>query len=242
MRISRLYIQSGLQPGLALDLPEQPSHYLAKVLRLNPGDSIQVFNSSDGEFTATVERVSRKQVNLLVGQQRRAPEQPALCVHLGVGLSRGDRMDYLIQKATELGVMSISPLLTEFGEVRFRQEKRLDNKLRHWRAVAISACEQSGRVSVPVITEPRPIDEWLTSVEADTRIILQPDGNTRLASLEAVDSLCVLSGPEGGFSDSEVDRALAAGFLKTAMGPRILRTETAPVAALAILQSRFGDI
>jgi 16S rRNA (uracil1498-N3)-methyltransferase len=126
--------------------------------------------------------------------------------------------------------------------VKFKQEKRLDNKLRHWRQVAISACEQSGRLSVPLICEPRSFSDWLEGVDEAPKIILQPGGNKRLAELAVNDALCVLSGPEGGFSEQELALAEQAGFLRTGMGPRVLRTETAPIAALAILQACFGDI
>ncbi len=242
MRISRLYVDTSLQPGLALDLPEQASHYLANVLRLGSGDTVHLFNNQDGEYSAAVDQLSRKRVTVLLKEQIKTPLPVKLSVHLAVGLSRGDRMDYLIQKATELGVMKISPLYTEFGEVKFKQEKRLDNKLRHWRQVAISACEQSGRLSVPLICEPRSFSDWLEGVDEAPKIILQPGGNKRLAELAVNDALCVLSGPEGGFSEQELALAEQAGFLRTGMGPRVLRTETAPIAALAILQACFGDI
>lgn len=242
MRTSRLYVDSKLKEGDILDLPEQSGHYLANVLRLEEGDTIQVFNSVDGEFTASIEQVSRKQLRVRVNSQSRFADPAKLSTHLGVGLSRGDRMDYLIQKATELGVMRISPLFTEFGEVRFKQEKRLDNKLRHWRQVAVSACEQSGRVSVPEIAAPRVLADWFADVGESTRVILQPGGESRLTELTPEAGICVLSGPEGGFSDTELELADQSGFKAVAMGPRILRTETAPVAALAILQSCYGDI
>lgn len=242
MRISRLYLNASLQAGISLELPEQASHYLANVLRLGSGDTVHLFNNSDGEFSASVQQVSRKRVTVLLDEQIRKPVPDKLTVHLAVGLSRGDRMDYLIQKATELGVSRISPLYTEFGEVKFKQEKRLDNKLRHWRQVAISACEQSGRLSVPEICEPRSFSDWLPEASETVKIILQPGGETRLTQLPVKQDLCALSGPEGGFSETELSLAEQAGFVCTGMGPRVLRTETAPIAALAILQASFGDI
>lgn len=242
MRISRLYVEASLQPGNTLSLPPEASHYLANVLRLKPGAIVHLFNGRDGEFVCTLTSVGKKQVELSIDELHIPYAAIALQVQLGVGLSRGERMDYLIQKATELGVSKLVPLYCEYGEVRFKQDKRLDNKLRHWRQVAISASEQSGRLDVPQIGEPVTFQDYLQNAQSGTRAILEPGSDTSLADIPAAGEYSLLSGPEGGFSEQEVAIAQATGFLPVSLGPRILRTETAPVAALAILQAKFGDL
>jgi len=241
MRISRLYVEASLQPGNSLTLSPEASHYLATVLRLGVDDSVLLFNGADGEFRATLTAAQKKKVTVLIGTQQRPAEAPPLTIHLGVGLSRGERMDFVMQKATELGVSAITPLYCEFGEVRFKQQNRLDNKMRHWRQVVINACEQSGRLTVPVISEPVTALDWISSQTAGCKLILDPEGGKRFTELELGDEIALFSGPEGGFSDTEVNQAQAAGFSNVVMGPRVLRTETAPLAALAILQTLRGD-
>ncbi len=242
MRISRLYVDASLQPGNPLTLPQDASHYLATVLRLKTDDSVLLFNGVDGEFSATLEAVEKKKVTLRIGELTRALEQSLLTIHLGVGLSRGERMDFVVQKATELGVAAITPLYCEFGEVKLKQQNRLDNKLRHWRQVSINACEQSGRLTVPEISTPLPYAEWLGNQQAECKLILDPTGGKRLSELTPSKHIALLSGPEGGFSANEIQQAQQANFQHIKMGPRILRTETAPLAAIAILQSLQGDI
>ena len=241
MRISRLYVEASLQPGDSLTLPPESSHYLATVLRLQVDDQLLLFNGRDGEFSATIGAVQKKQVTVLVGEQQQAFTPPALTVELGVGLSRGERMDFVIQKATELGVTAITPLYCEFGEVKLKEQKRLDNKMRHWRQVMINACEQSGRLSIPDLSPPTAIRDWVAEQNRKCKLILDPQGGRRFAELELADEICLLSGPEGGFSPAELDLAQQAGFENVVMGPRVLRTETAPLAALAILQTLRGD-
>jgi len=241
MRISRLYVEASLQPGSSLTLPPEASHYLATVLRLGVDDSVMLFNGTDGEFTATLTAAQKKKVTVLIGTLQRPVEAPPLAIRLGVGLSRGERMDFVMQKATELGVSTITPLYCEFGEVRFKQQNRLDNKMRHWRQVIINACEQSGRLILPEISEPVGALDWINSQTASCKLILDPEGGKRFTELELADEIALLSGPEGGFSEIEVSRAQAAGFSNIVMGPRVLRTETAPLAALAILQTLRGD-
>ncbi len=241
MRISRLYVEASLQPGSSLTLPQEAAHYLSTVLRLKTGDAVLLFNGLDGEFSATLDAVARKQVSVLVGEQTRAVVPDKLTLHLGVGLSRGERMDFVIQKATELGVTSIAPLYCEFGEVKFKQQNRLENKLRHWRQVAINACEQSGRLSVPDITAPQPLSDWVSGQGGDCKLILDPEGGKRFKELSLTSEIVLLSGPEGGFSTAEISLAQQADFQHVVMGPRVLRTETAPLAAMAVLQSLCGD-
>lgn len=241
MRISRLYVEASLQPGHSLTLPPEASHYLATVLRLDVDDSVVLFNGTDGEFSATLTAAQKKKVTVVIGTLLRPAANPQLAIHLGVGLSRGERMDFVMQKATELGVSVITPLYCEFGEVRFKQQNRLDNKMRHWRQVVINACEQSGRITVPDISLPVAALDWIGSQTAASKLILDPQGGKRFTELELDSEIALFSGPEGGFSEAEVSHARAAGFSNVVMGPRVLRTETAPLAALAILQTLRGD-
>ena len=162
-----------------------------------------------------------------------------LAIHLGQGLSRGERMDWAIQKATELGVTEITPIMSERCEVRLKDE-RADKRLAHWRQVAISACEQCGRSRVPVIHPPVLLSDWIKTTEADLKLVLHPVSEP-LASHAKPSRLAFLIGPEGGLTDNEIDLAQAAGYQPARLGPRVLRTETAPVVALAVAQQLWGD-
>ena len=164
-----------------------------------------------------------------------------LAVHLGQAISKGDRMDYAIQKAVELGVAAITPLYTEHGDVRLRGEREA-KKLAHWQAVAASACEQCGRAVVPTVHFPMTLAEWLTERNEALRLVLHPGTRGVLEQATAPDSVALLIGPEGGLSAKDLETALAVGFMPLSLGPRILRTETAPVVALSLLQYRFGDL
>jgi 16S rRNA (uracil1498-N3)-methyltransferase len=167
-----------------------------------------------------------------------------LKIHLVQGISRGERMDFVIQKATELGVKRISPVFTEYGVVKL-DEKRAQTRRDHWQSVATSACEQSGRVRPPLVDAPIALNAWFGAgaKESGTDLILQPGAPTPLASIEApVTKVCLLVGPEGGFSNSEYDDARVAGFTAVSLGPRVLRTETAALAAIAVAQSVWGDL
>ena len=162
-----------------------------------------------------------------------------LAIHLGQGLSRGERMDWAIQKATELGVSEITPIMSERCEVRLKDE-RAEKRLSHWRQVAISACEQCGRSRVPVIHPPVLLSDWIKTTEADLKLVLHPVSEP-LASHAKPGRLAFLIGPEGGLTDNEIEQAQASGFQPARLGPRVLRTETAPVVALAVAQQLWGD-
>jgi len=242
MRVSRLHITDTLVTGAQLSLPADSAHYLGTVLRAREGDSVRVFNAADGEFDAVVSKSKKGNVDVILGECVRVPEQAsALALHLALGLSRGDRMDYAIQKATELGVTEITPLFTEHGEVRLKPD-RLENKLRHFEKIAINAAEQCGRLDVPVINTPLPLDAFLAQETQAKRLLLEPGGEQRLAAAQALSDIQVIIGPEGGFSEHEVSLARASNCEIMRLGPRVLRTETAPVAALAILQFLYGDL
>lgn len=240
MRLSRVFIDSPLEPNATLDLPKDTAHYLSNVLRLRTQAELLVFNSRDGEFRARICEASKKSVTVELIERVRAPQEASLSIHLLLGLSRSDRMDLAVQKSTELGVTAITPVYTEHGEVRLKAE-RSEKKLQHWRKIAISACEQSGRLDVPAIHAPCALYD--VAPEGTTnRWMLEPSGEDVFPESIANQHIELLIGPEGGFSGAEIDWARSEGFKVVALGQRILRTETAPIAALAILQHRFGDM
>lgn len=242
MRQPRVYLDLTLQSGDVITLAPEVSHYLAQVLRLKSGDFLRPFNAKDGEYLASIDKSDRKHTSIIIGENQRPASLPSFSAHLGLGLSRGDRMDLAIQKSTELGVAAITPLYTQYSEVRFKQADRIDKKLNHWRKIAVSAAEQSGRLTMPFIQQPMAIAQWLASADSNLKLILTPEGSTRFAELADSDSCDLLIGPEGGFSPEEVKLSQRSNFVEVTMGQRVMRTETAPIAALAILQYRFGDI
>lgn len=184
MRRSRIYQQQKLIADSTLVLDSEGSHYLGRVLRLKPGDAVNLFNSNDGEFSATVERVDRHSVTVKLLEKQENFANPQLAVHLGLGLSRGERFDYAIQKSTELGVSLITPVVTEFCEVRLGQD-RLQKKSAHWQKVAISASEQCGRSSVPEIGEPMDLGEWLNRYPGG--ILLDGSGEPGFSTLSRLE-------------------------------------------------------
>lgn len=241
MRISRVYFPRQLTTNASLTLEGETAHYLSHVLRLRVGDKFALFNGEQGEFEARVSAISKREVEVQLETLRVEPHQPGLQVHLAVGLSRGDRMDYAIQKSTELGVSEITPLYSQHGEVRLKAD-RLENKLRHWQRIAISACEQSGRLEVPEIHQPCEISDWLATNSAESNLLLDPNGGDKISQGPKANSINLVTGPEGGFSQQELTLAKASGYTVVGLGSRVLRTETAPVAALAILQHLYGDM
>ncbi len=244
MPLKRLYVAERLAAGAELRLAEEAARYLGRVLRLRVGDTVHVFNGDDGEWSATISHFGKNRVTLAVHDIVANTAETSLKIHLVQGISRGERMDFVVQKATELGVVRITPVLTDYGVVKLDSERAGKRRL-HWQRVAESACEQSGRVSPPQLDVPLPLNDWLGTARAgdSTDLILVPGAARPLSGIEApAAGLCLLIGPEGGFSERECDDAGIAGFEAVALGPRILRTETAAVAALAIAQGRWGDL
>ncbi|MCJ8169593.1 16S rRNA (uracil(1498)-N(3))-methyltransferase [Atopomonas sediminilitoris] len=239
MRLSRFYIDTQLTLGEQA-LPETAAHYMAKVLRLKSGDAVQLFDGSGHEFRGVLSEVNKKAVHVHLSEQFAGQADSPLHIHLGQVLSRGERMDWAIQKATELGVNRITPLFSERCEVRLSDERQ-DKRLQHWQQVAISACEQCGRSSVPQILPPQALSDWQAARDEDLRLVLHPEHAQPIASLAKPQRLALLIGPEGGLSDAEVAAACAAGFSQACFGPRVLRTETAPIVALSLAQQLWGD-
>ncbi|MCY7260512.1 MULTISPECIES: 16S rRNA (uracil(1498)-N(3))-methyltransferase [Pseudomonas] len=238
MRLSRFFIDAPLSLG-EHELPEAQAHYIGRVLRMAEGDALQVFDGSGMEFRGTLVEVGKKRVRVQLDESFAGQDESPLQIHLGQGLSRGERMDWAIQKATELGVSEITPIFSERCEVRLKDE-RADKRLLHWRQVAISACEQCGRSRVPLIHAPVLLADWIKQTQADLKLVLHPVAQP-LESHAKPQTLAFLIGPEGGLSDAEVEQAHGAGFLPARLGPRVLRTETAPVVALAVAQQLWGD-
>lgn len=239
MRVSRFYLDAPLSQGEQL-LESDLAHYLGRVLRLGPGAQVQIFNGSGQEWPGEVVEVSKREVRLaLAAPIDGMPESP-LQIHLGQAMSRGERMDWAIQKAVELGVSQITPLTTEHCEVRLQGE-RADKRQQHWQQIAVSACEQCGRSYVPQVHAPMALADWLSSLEADLKLVLHHRTDQDLRSLPTPASLGLLIGPEGGLSSNEIGQAEAAGFHAARFGPRVLRTETAPVVALSLAQQLWGD-
>jgi 16S rRNA (uracil1498-N3)-methyltransferase len=240
----RLFVRGNLAPDTDLSLDADQTRYLGRALRLKAGDQLTVFNGKGGEFAATIVSIEKASSVLSVGKQRGTNTESPLKLHLVQGVSRGERMDFVVQKATELGVKRVSPILTDHGVVKLdadRAAKRRD----HWQKVAESACEQCGRTRPPLIDTPIPLKSWFGSRPkgADIDLILRPDAQTPLASIPApATKMCILIGPEGGFSASEYEDAAIAGCTAVTIGPRILRTETAAVAAITVVQTLWGDM
>ena len=238
MRLSRFFIDAPLSLGQH-ELPEAQAHYIGRVLRHAAGDAVQLFDGSGQEFLGELVEVGKKNVRVELRESFAGLAESPLRLHLGQGLSRGERMDWAIQKATELGAARITPIVSERCEVRLKDERAV-KRTAHWRQIAISACEQCGRSVLPQIDAPISLAEWLQATEADLKLVLHPVAEP-LASHARPGSLAFLIGPEGGLSDAEVEQARAAGFHAARLGPRVLRTETAPVVALSVAQQLWGD-
>lgn len=238
MRLSRFFIDAPLSLG-EHPLPEAQAHYIGRVLRMAEGDAVQLFDGSGTEYRGVLLEVGKKRVSVRLDESLAGQRESPLRIHLGQGVSRGERMDWAIQKATELGVTEITPIVSERCEVRLKDE-RADKRLAHWRQVAISACEQCGRSSVPLIHPPELLADWLKNVEAELKLVLHPVAEPMVSHARPA-SLAFLIGPEGGLADAEVTQAQQAGYHAARLGPRVLRTETAPVVALAVAQQLWGD-
>ncbi len=241
MRVPRIFTGQRLESGQVLDLEAGPAGHVARVLRMAAGDALVLFDGCGGEFPATLLQCDRRAVTVELAAKREREVESPLPVHLGIAVSRGERMDWVVQKATELGVAAITPLFTARTEVKLRGE-RAAKKLQHWGQVAISACEQCGRNRLPVIGELCELDRWLQDAVAECRLVLHHRAGPSALAGAAPASVALLVGPEGGLSEAEIELAEHRGFQSLALGPRVLRTETAPLAALAILQARWGDM
>jgi 16S rRNA (uracil1498-N3)-methyltransferase len=243
MRLTRVHVDAELQTGRRLTVEGSAGNHIARVLRLRVGDSLTLFNGQGGEFAGSIEEIRRDSVVVSVLEHREVDRESPCQLTLAQGISRGERMDWVVQKATELGVWRIAPIFTERSIVQL-DEKQASRKLQHWRSIAVAACEQSGRNQVPQITQPVGLYEMLERrTSSGTALLLSPGAPLRIADIaSAAADITVLIGPEGGLADVEQEAAIKSGFTPVRLGPRVLRTETAAVCALTLLQQKFGDL
>ena len=241
MRIPRIYTAQTLAANSAVILEPEPAKHVARVLRLTAGAQLVLFDGNGGEYPAEITAVDKKRVQVLTGAHRPADCESPLSIHLGIALSRGERMDWIVQKTTELGVASLTPLTTEHTGVKLVGD-RAEKRILHWRQVAISACEQCGRNRPPTIKPLSSLQDWLATTEAQYKFVLHHRAQAAHPMQSPPNDIALLIGPEGGLSDDEIHAAERADFASLRLGPRVLRTETAPLAALAILQARWGDM
>jgi 16S rRNA (uracil1498-N3)-methyltransferase len=242
MRLTRVYVDAALAPGTIVELPAETASHLAKVLRARSGDRVILFSGDGREYVGAIESVRGSRVTASVGDGANVDRESPLAITLVQCVPRGDRMDFIVQKATELGVTRIVPVLSQRSVVRFDASQK-ESKVAHWRAVVLNACEQCGRNRLPIIEAPAPLIGYLGSSASTTaRLVLEPDVASAAPPSNLDTAVEIAIGPEGGFADEELDAFRIAGFTRVQLGPRILRTETAAIAALTWLQTRFGDM
>ncbi len=240
-RQTRIFTSQPLLSTDCVELTGPASHYLTRVLRLSKGDALILFNGDGRDYVAEITGFESKSVQVRVLDNAVVAKESPLKITLAQAVCRGERMDYALQKATELGVFCIQPLISRRVEVRL-DKTRLVKRLKHWQGVVISACEQSGRAVVPEIKSPLPLSEWMAAADNSPRLVLDPYTSDKLADLSVVDeTLSLVIGPEGGFTDEEMQEARNSGLTPMSLGPRVLRTETAGPAAIAVLQAKTGD-
>lgn len=241
MRIPRVYIPQDLVTGASIGLQDNAANHLVRVLRLQTGKDIIVFNGKGGEYQALIETVTKKSVSIRIGEFNDVSRESGIEVHLLQGISRGERMDFTLQKAVELGVTTITPVVTERTVVKLDQA-RSEKRLQHWQGIIISACEQCGRNTVPDI---HTISDFNTCLQRDIKgagLLLDPTADISLTQLQGSPTVTLLIGPEGGLAEHERMAAYDKGFSGVRLGPRILRTETAALTALSALQTLWGDL
>ena len=240
----RLFSAAPLQPHHLITLDAGQARYLMRALRLRLGDTITLFDGYGGEYPAEILRTDKGSVEVQTGAFLDRSTESTLQIRLVQGISKGDRMDIVVQKATELGATRISPVLSQYSVVRL-DDKKAAKRRDHWQKIVQSACEQCCRNIVPNVDDVKTLNAWHDEDNGDTeaRLILMPDASTTLSSVSRPESgVSLLVGPEGGFSDLELERAIDAGFTPVSLGPRVLRTETAASAAITVAQTLWGDL
>lgn len=239
----RFYIDAPLAPGLPVELPADVAHHI-HVVRLAPGDTVTLFNGLGGQYDAVLTETGKRRATADVGAFDPREAELPYAVTLAQGLPEGTKMDWIVEKAVELGIAAIEPLATRRCVVRLSAE-RAQKKLEHWRGIVVAAAEQSGRNRLAAVAGPAELRDWLGTPAAGTRLLLSPRGTASLAAWArdaGPRSVTLLVGPEGGLTDEEEDAAVRAGAVMVTMGPRVLRTETAALAALAMLNALWGGI
>ncbi|SNY51724.1 16S rRNA m(3)U-1498 methyltransferase [Arsukibacterium tuosuense] len=241
MRIPRIYTPQTLAANSTLQLDDDAANHVGRVLRMQAGQALQLFNGDGNNYTATITEVSKKQVSVNITDAQANPVESPLSIHLGQAISRGDRMDFAIQKAVELGVTEITPLFTERCGVKLDGD-RLSKRNEQWQKIAISACEQCGRSVVPTVHPAIQLDQWLAQRTNSLQLTLDPRASATIKTLTASQHIRLVIGPEGGFTETEVAATSQADFTGIQLGPRVLRTETAALSAISALQLQFGDL
>lgn len=244
MRLTRSHVDTALSPGKPVTLPESSANHLTRVLRLREGDDCVLFNGDGHDYAARIASIGKREVIAEVLSSQPVDNESPLAITLIQGIARGEKMDLILQKATELGVAAVVPVIAERTEVKLDAE-RAEKRVAHWRSVMVSACEQSGRARIPSLSAPLPLLQAITAPAGESlRLTLDPFGETSLATLAVPTGtpITIAIGPEGGWSPRDREALRATGFIGLRLGPRILRTETAGLAAIAALQSRFGDL
>jgi 16S rRNA (uracil1498-N3)-methyltransferase len=240
--VSRVFVAAPLESGARVRLAGAAAGHVIRVLRLRAGAPLTLFNGSGVEYSGTIVAIRTGTVTVAVGEAQRVERESPLRVTLAQGVSRGERMDLVVQKATELGVSRIVPVFTARSVVKLDGHKAA-RRLEHWRAIAIGACEQCGRNRLPELASPVSLEVLLRTERAGTRLLLSAAAALRVPQIAHPEGpVLVLIGAEGGLAEEEQQRALAAGFVGVRLGPRVLRTETAAIAALVLLQREFGDL
>ncbi|MDF0535495.1 16S rRNA (uracil(1498)-N(3))-methyltransferase [Shewanella sp. A32] len=242
MRVPRIYHSGAISPGHALPLEEEAAAHIGRVLRMNPGEEVCLFNGDGMDYPARIQQADKKSVIVdVLSQQANSSESP-LDLHLGQVISRGDRMDFTLQKSVELGVNTITPLFSERCGVKLNGE-RLDKKIQQWQKIVISACEQCGRSVIPQVRPAMELLDWCTENDGALKLNLHPRASHGINKLPLTNhKIRLLIGPEGGLSDQEISMTEQHNFTEVLLGPRVLRTETAALTAITALQLHFGDL
>ena len=242
MRIPRIHHPEPIQQLGSLALGEDAAGHVGRVLRMKEGQEVLLFDGSGAEFPAEITEVSKKNVTVNVTERIERSSESPLDLHLGQVISRGDKMEFTIQKSVELGVNTITPLISERCGVKL-DAKRFEKKLAQWQKIAIAACEQCGRNTVPVIRPIMQLEEWCSEPSEALKLNLHPRAKYSINTLpEPINKVRLLIGPEGGLSAEEISMTEQYKFEETLLGPRVLRTETAALTAITALQVRFGDL
>lgn len=242
MRIPRIYHPSALNNVHTISLTDDAANHVGRVLRMSVGDKIELFDGSNMTFEAEITAVSKKSVDVKIGQSQLSDKESPLHLHLGQVISRGEKMEFTIQKSVELGVNVITPLLSERCGVKLDAE-RMSKKHQQWQKIAIAACEQCGRNQVPIINDVQSLESWCRESDNGLKLNLHPRATHSINTLPAdIKQIRLLIGPEGGLSAQEIDMTAHHGFTDILLGPRVLRTETAALTAITVLQTRFGDL
>lgn len=242
MRISRIFQDGDYTVGDNVNLESDAANHVGRVLRMQAGQSLVLFNGDGFDYAADIEEVSKKRVSVTIVDKQAIDNESPLILHLAQGISRGDKMDFTIQKAVELGVTEITPVFTERCGVKLNGE-RLAKKHQQWQKIAISACEQSGRATVPKIHSPLQLAEFIQQKTGQLKLNLHPRATTTVKGLNCPEQgIRFIIGPEGGLSDAEIEQAQQADYMDILLGPRVLRTETAALTLLSALQLQFGDL